>query len=382
LASAAPFFTDTKESQLDDLFWRICEELQLGDAMYQQVVQRYEAVCRWLQVPGSPAASLRPSMYPHGSMRIGTTVKPIGRDEHDLDFVCEFQVTPNAFQTPLQILKIIEARLAEHQIYGSMLEMKNRCARLNYSNDFHMDILPACLDPNSSTGGIFVPDRESRSWKPSNPKGYADWFGKRCELVIAILAEEARSMGEAEPLPALENAREKATLKRVVQLWKRWRDIRYRNDPKNGAISMVLTTLAAQMYEGETSVAKAFPAILAKTARLAETSRPRIFVRNPANPQEDLSEKWDDPRLYAAFTGGVRELQRAWDVLLATSGLHKIAGQLETMFGEPAKTAISKQAKSLQELRERAALRVKSTGIITAASTLGIRMRPNTFHGE
>ena len=50
---------------------------------------RYEAVCRWLEAQGGAVERHPPSMYPQGSIRIGTTVRTFGRDEHDLDFVCE-----------------------------------------------------------------------------------------------------------------------------------------------------------------------------------------------------------------------------------------------------------------------------------------------------
>ena len=72
MAAPAFFFTNDPHSQMDDLLWRICEELQLSPARYQQAVERYEAVCHWLEANGSAVASFRPSLYPQGSMRIGT----------------------------------------------------------------------------------------------------------------------------------------------------------------------------------------------------------------------------------------------------------------------------------------------------------------------
>jgi hypothetical protein len=382
VASNRIAFAENVHGQVDNLLWGVCEELQLTPTRYQQAVERYEAVCRWLEATGSAVASYLPTIYPQGSMRIGTTVRPFGRDEHDLDFVCEFQVSASTFQSPLQLLKLIESRLRENKAYALILEPKNRCVRLNYANEFHLDILPACPDQASGGSCLVVPDRESRLWKPSNPKGYGDWFEKRCELALAVLAERDRLLAKAEPIPPQEATEEKSTLKRAVQLLKRWRDIHYEHTCDLAPISMVLTTLAANAYAGQLSVAEALTGIIGRIVSLIRSSNPRVFVLNPANPQEDLSERWNDPAKYAAFLQGMGELQQQWTKVMATSGIHNVSGLLEKLFGEPVKAAVAKQARLLQELREKSALRVAPTGLITASPAASIRTRANTFHGD
>jgi hypothetical protein len=367
---------------MDDLLSRICEEIQLSPTRYQQAVNRYMTVCEWLEAEG-PVAAFKPSLYPQGSMRIGTTNKPAGRDEYDLDFVCEFLVSPAMFSSPMQLLKLLEGRLLQHKTYASILELKNRCIRLNYANEFHMDILPACSDRTSGNGCLVVPDRESRWWKPSNPKGYAAWFDQCCELAVQVMmSERARIMTKAEPVPEQEIAAEKAILKRVVQLLKRWRDLYYAKKGDVAPISMVLTTLAARCYRGQRSTSRAMSDILAQVVAMVEAAKPRIYVLNPANPKEDLSDRWDDPELYAAFVSGIRELHRDWTRAMALVGMQHVAKALEKLFGEPVKVALAKQANRLQELRGQSALRVTPAGIITAAPAISVPLRPNTFHGK
>jgi hypothetical protein len=366
---------------MDDLLWRICDELQLSPTRYQQAVNRYEAVCQWLEADGSSVAAFRPTIYPQGSMRIGTTVKPMGKSEHDLDFVCEFQLHPQSFDRPSQLLKLIEARLREHKVYASILELKNRCVRLNYANEFHMDILPACADRLAGEHCVVVPDRKLSCWKASSPKGYAEWFERRCELVIEVLmAERRRVMAKAEPIPDQEATQEKATLKRAVQLLKRWRDMRYAKNMDVAPISMVLTTLAAQTYEGQFSVSKAISGILDKLVAFIEVSKPRIVVFNPANPREDLSECWDDPAQYGAFVLGIRDLHVKWTKVMTTIGIPNVAGALEALFGDPVPVAVRKQADAIQELRRNARLHATPTGMMSIAPAIGTAMRSNTFH--
>ena len=382
MATAKVQFTDDRNIQIDDLLKHVCEELQLNPSRYQQAVDRYEAVCRWLEDEGSAVAAFSPTIYPQGSMRIGTTVKPFGRDEYDLDFVCEFQFHVNMLQSPIQLLRLLELRLREHEAYRSILEMKNRCVRLNYANEFHMDILPAC--PDVSIGGtcLFVPDGKSQTWKHSNPKGYANWFESRCELALKRLIERRAMMDKAAPIPPQEAAEEKAILKRVVQLLKRWRDVHYQRQRELAPISMVLTTMAAQAYTGELTVTEALTSVLNNFVSLVASSAPRVYVLNPANPKEDLSERWNDTARYRAFVDGISKFRERWNKALAANGIHKIANELEFLFGEPVKTETNRQARAVQDLREKSALRVAATGILTSAATRSVPVRANTFHGK
>lgn len=382
MATARVLVPGDKTSQLDDLLRLVCEDLQLPPSRYDDAVNRYQAVCNWLEAEGSAVAIFNPTIYPQGSMKIGTTVRLFGGDEYDLDFVCEFRFRVNNLKSPLQILKLLESRLRQHEIYRSILEMKNRCVRLNYANEFHLDILPACPNPGEGGSCLFVPDRESHSWKHSNPKGYADWFESRCELALNRLIESRRLMAKAEPIPPQEAAEEKAILKRVVQLLKRWRDVRYQWEPKIAPISMVLTTMAAEAYSGEQTVTEAMTSVLNNFVSAIASGKPRVHVLNPANPKEDLSERWNDATQYRAFVHGITELQGEWSKALATTGIQNVANQLEHLFGEPVKTAVKRQAKTLQELREKSALRIAQGGLLTSVPAAGIRVRPNTFHGK
>ena len=382
MATAKMVFPEDRNTQVDDLLKGVCDELQLVPTKYDQAVKRYQAVCNWLEVDSSVVAVFNPTIYPQGSMKIGTTVKPLGREEYDLDFVCEFRFSVSQLQSPLQLLKLLEARLRQHELYRSILEMKNRCVRLNYANQFHMDILPACPDPQGGGSCLFVPDRKSRSWSFSNPKGYADWFESRCELALRLLMEQRRLMAKAEPIPPQQAAEEKAVLKRVVQLLKRWRDVHYQREPKLAPISMVLTTMAAQAYGGERTVTGALTSVLNNVVSLVAQSAPRVFVLNPANRKEDLSERWNDAAQYRAFVDGARELHERWSKALVTNGIQNVSNELRHVFGEPVEAALKKQAVTLQELREKSSLRVSQAGSLTVIPTHGVRVRPNTFHGK
>jgi hypothetical protein len=63
---------------------------------------------------------------------------------------------------------------------------KNRCIRIVYANLFYIDILPGFQESALDINRIVVPDRSLKDWTPSNPKGYAEWFGSIFTLFRSI----------------------------------------------------------------------------------------------------------------------------------------------------------------------------------------------------
>ena len=76
-ATVPAFFTDDAQAQLDDHLMLVCEELQLAPSRYRLAVERYGAVSRVLEDEGSPFHGNPLSIYPQGSMALGTTVHPL-----------------------------------------------------------------------------------------------------------------------------------------------------------------------------------------------------------------------------------------------------------------------------------------------------------------
>jgi hypothetical protein len=288
-ASAVSFSTDFSDS-LDGLLLQICDELQLAPARYDRAVQRYDTLNRALESAASPFRHFTPEIYPQGSMALGTTVAPIA-GPHDLDFVLQLARDHESVD-PMKLIRALYDFLRQHGTYSSMTSLKNRCVRIEYADEFYMDVLPACR--NGAVGGtcLKVPDRAAKGWSDSNPLGYVKWFKKRGSILNID-----RVLDRAAPIPEQEAVAEKDTLQLIVQLLKRWRDLYYRAEPELAPISVVLTTLAGLTYRGERSVSQALSSALGGMLLLVDASRRsgerHLRVWNPSNTAEDLSERWD-----------------------------------------------------------------------------------------
>ncbi|MGA2370312.1 MAG: nucleotidyltransferase [Candidatus Korobacteraceae bacterium] len=369
--------TTSRITSLDEILFEVCDDLQLTENRHSLATQRYTAVGTVLESSSSPFTMLKPRIYPQGSMALGTTVKPVV-GPHDLDFVLELSVS-HADVDPMALIKTLFNYLKQLDRYSEMTELKNRCVRLVYADDFYMDILPACRDGASGGTCVQVPDRKVKSWKPSNPTGYIGWFTARS----LVLEPRRVVLADAAPIPPLQATESKAPLQLAVQLL-RWRDLCYLDQPDEAPISIVLTTLAARNYHGEASVSRAVSAILTgiqEEIAFAESRQTRVWILNPTNAGEDLSERWNqDEGSYGAFVDGINNLRSKWDTLLRKQG--NPGPELKELFGETVSRVYEKRARRLQEQRRGQKLGVAPSGMISMASPSIATAKPNTFYGE
>lgn len=373
----------SKTETLDDVLIRVCNILQLSPTQFSLAEKHYHAICNWLGADDSFLNPYRPDLYPQGSVALGTTVKPQRGEEYDVDLVCELGIAYEAVSRPIILLDMIERRMRESDLYRDRLERKKRCLRVNYERNFHLDILPACPDPQSGPTCLVIPDREERFWQASNPKGFVRWFKQKGALRL-IDSRMGKAMDSAAPLPQPQTADEKNTLQVTVQLIKRWRDLHYAHQLELAPVSIVLTTLLGNHYFGEQSIssslAGAIDAILSKLP-----SAGRLIVTNPSHPQEELSERWKDGDAYQAFVKGLRLLRTQMRELIASPDMGQMSAMAQTMFGESvAKAAFEQQAQAIKKFRDEDRMRVgrSMAGIVGLSATAAAPIPRNTFYGE
>lgn len=312
-------------------------------------------------------------------MRHGTTVRPKNHVEYDLDLVCLLYVPADDSITPEELYELVYERLNAHPAYSKILERKNRCVRLSYAGDFHMDILPA--RPDFGRGGtcLLIPDRELRCWKPTNPQGFAEWFDAQATLGDRVI----RRYGSASLMTAAQHLEMKATLRRVTQLMKRRRDIVFDGD-QYCARSVVLTTLAATDYDGQILCTDALDSVLdAIIDAFGDLTDPPP-VPNPTNVAENFADKWTK-RTFQEFMGFIRGFRVEMDELLELEDLEEIHAKLKEMFGEGVATEVVKDAAArMRSAKDNGSLRYAGpTVTLTSAATAKARSIPgNTFHGD
>jgi Second Messenger Oligonucleotide or Dinucleotide Synthetase domain len=359
--------------QLDELLDLACEELQLPFTHHVLAERHYHAVAAWLDAEDSPLRQWRPTIYPQGSFLIGTTTRPIHKQEYDLDFVCQMQLD-HSRNNAVTVLDRVKERLLSNGTYAPMVEAMKRCVRLNYAGNFHMDILPGAPDQPGFGTRIRVPDRRLAGWKSSDPKGFATWFHRRGTQLLEKRAD-------AEPIPRQQSVAEKTALQRAVQLAKRARDRYFDNNTDLAPRSIVLTTLMGHAYRGQRSTSQTVHDMLV-SLRLISGATSAPIVLNPANPEEMLSEQWaTKPETFAKFGRWLDWFAAGWGRVLAARSVQETQKELSGLFGgEVVQQAFVKQAQRLDELRKAGRLGIDRTGSLVVDA--GLMVRTNTFFGS
>jgi len=368
-----------KQQQLDELLLHGLESLDLTQAQFNDAIAKYEAVGRCLAAPGSVLAPYSPTIYAQGSMAIGTTNKAVGRDERDIDLVCEMVLPVTISQAEAK--RLLGQCLMENAIYATMLKEKNRCWRLVYAGEFHMDILPSKPDQRLPTPtALLVPDSALRRWKESDPRGYAAWFKR----------ETARSMRQSsggiragvEPAPQYLSVWDKAPLQIAIQLLKRHRDLRL-NGNDDAPISIIITTLAARAYRGQDSIIATLFDLLQRMPLYIDHDENRLpFVRNPTNVLENFADKWHtEPQKQRVFNQWIEDAKVDLNELAAAT-LGQSGESLKRFLGECHSNSALRAYGDRMQRQRGAGLRVATTsGLLGATAGRTSEVAANTFYG-
>lgn len=353
---AAPYLVQAN-ADLDYVLEQIARTLQLTPDQHKLALKHYTTIADWLAADDSPLARFRPWIYPQGSMALETTVRPLQREEYDLDLVCQML---NTGRSALDVFELVYNRIRSHGIYAPMAERMNRCVRLTYAHDFHLDIIPAEPDPARGDTAIVVPDRTLERWTPSNPRGYVAWYSNRSRESLVEMRKKV------DPVPRPTPSDEKPALTIAVQLLKRRRDLLC--DAETAPRSIVLTTLAAENYSGTDCVFTALTQIVAGIQDRIEEAYPyRITVCNPTNEDEKFCESFEGPGRYDAFKKFINQLQRDVTRIGEADGMADLEKTLTETFGDE---PVNKALRSYTELQK--AKRDKGTLPFTGAGAGGI----------
>lgn len=378
--------------QLDDQLDKMAEALQLDDTRRERMETAYKAVHQFVLDDTVFFKALVSEAYAQGSVRMGTTNKPYEGNEFDLDTVIQLKTIASKYP-PDEIRRQLERRLREPgSRWKDTLEVKSRCLRIQYKNDFHMDLLVASQQSDFCKNTILVLDKETKQVCISNPRGHADWFIEKANLIVESLLEQAdkrvKASASLERLPA-DVFKRKKPLQRSVQLLKRYRDIFFAGNSDYATSSIILTTIAGQYYNGEASIFSTMDGIINRIINDADDfifmGSGRIKVLNPVNKNEDFTSKWDtEPQYYSEFLRFARHLRGEWNKFKYQQGVLVESRILKGLFGEDAYNLGSiKRSEEINKLRSNGLLRQdRQSGIITSSVIGSSLVKPNTFFGE
>jgi len=386
------------KKELFDIFEKIGYSLDITPTQYKLAKERYEAVGKWLAEgeycilgSGKKQCFKDGEIYPQGSIRLETVVKPTGKNEFDIDLVF---FTPNVSAeniTPGQLKELIGNRLKENETYKRMLKPLNRGWCLEYANEFHLDITPSLdnhFEPHNESE--LVADKELKQYVPSNPKGFAQWFEDISEIAPSInitksMFEARNSMVVFEDSATVtdlpEHRQNKPLLKRFVQIFKRHRDEMFKSQG-NAPISIIITTLVAKSYLyciQHFSYDNAYDLMVDTLRFMPKYIDNRGFnywIENPTVSGENFAEKWNvKPIRKQAFDQWHSQCLKFFGEFHENIGQYVLFNSLEEGFGKNQAELIREQY--IQKIEKN---RAAGTVLGYSAGVTG-SVKANTFFG-
>jgi hypothetical protein len=152
---------------------------------------------------------------------------------------------------------------------------------------------------------------------------------------------------------------------------KRHRDLIFVGDAaEDRPISVILTTLAAKAYEGESSLDSALAGVTDRLLQQFDDAERRT-VLNPVIPKENFADKWATrPQRREAFFSWYARFQADVRRFLEATKVSSISESLDPLVGERAKSrAFSAHSEVLNEMQRRGTLGVMSKAAVLAPTT-------------
>ncbi|MBR1146123.1 nucleotidyltransferase [Bradyrhizobium sp. AUGA SZCCT0431] len=335
---------------LDAVLAEIAVNIQLPPGLHTKAIDRYEAVRRYIERPGSPLEERVACFYPQGSMAIDATTSTRGTDdEYDLDFVAEIDGPDFG---PEALLDDLEAALEGYPV--SRIVRQTRCITLYYADGMHLDVTPSRRRapkekegdiPHAKKGASGDPPR----YVPMNSYGFAKWYCARTpteeRFALALnqrLYEQAGiafAAADVEQVPPQTPLIIKSVTTVALQLIKRHRNIAYANETRRIPPSVVLSCHAGHASNPGLGLADMVIRQARWTARAIDAAAKQgrlLSVPNPEFPAERFTDRWPESQVQqTAYSRRLHQLANGLEA--ARNGnvqLEDLQEWLREQFGE------------------------------------------------
>jgi hypothetical protein len=126
---------------------------------------------------------------PQGSWAHETIIRPAAGLEFDADFLVQLSEDDGLNENPRSYANAVYAALSGHPIYGAMSSKKDRCVRVTYANDCHVDIITYVVMAN---GRQVIVNRHTNEFEDTNPVGFSEWIQEKDRLTNGNLRKAIR----------------------------------------------------------------------------------------------------------------------------------------------------------------------------------------------
>ncbi|WP_413472130.1 SMODS domain-containing nucleotidyltransferase [Shewanella baltica] len=272
-----------------------------------------------------------------GSYGHRTIIKPLSGNEFDADVII-FLKEQEGWEAK-DYINNIKAALQQSSTYKDMLKSGNRCVCINYSGDFHIDIVP-CVVKELAVGKdvkqYYICNKRENEFEQTDPEAYKTWVKSKNQFT------------------------KNNQLIKCIRLFKYLRDIKTTFSCK----SILLTTLIAeQVHEYEltsthfTDIATTLRTIVTRLDEYLQAHEEMPKIQNPVQREENFNRHWDQQKFdnFKLFISKYRGwIEDAYDEQNREISIEK----WRKVFGQKfhSTTGISSKVKNYNQVLEEASL--------------------------
>lgn len=227
------------------------------------------------------------SSWLQGSYKLGTQIRPSKGTEFDIDLGIYFGWPGdprNGPYRPTELKSLIQQSLHAYAVEAGddVLEViepsKERCARIRFAGNFHIDVPAYHLDAQADLRHLAT---ETKGWESSDPKALVVWFRQQFDDEDFV------------------------QVRRLIRYLKIWATLNLAKPPP----SILLTVLAVEAYRSLSAAQMESDdiAISNMVAVLIARLRDNPSVSNPAQVEENLNRLPETD--YGHFISGLEDLQ-------------------------------------------------------------------------
>ncbi|MEW1999779.1 cyclic GMP-AMP synthase DncV-like nucleotidyltransferase [Streptomyces coelicoflavus] len=166
----------------------LADTVNLNQTRLDQLDDRVAAITSTLKAD-SQIGGLYRTHIPQGSWAHRTIIRPFNNHEFDADFLLHLDEVED--WKPKDYLREVRAAFKRSTTYKSKVTKKNRCCRIVYAGDCHVDVVPYIT---LADGREVIVNYAEDDFEDTNPQGFTDWMKEKDSLANGQLRRVIRLM--------------------------------------------------------------------------------------------------------------------------------------------------------------------------------------------
>ncbi|MET9355578.1 cyclic GMP-AMP synthase DncV-like nucleotidyltransferase [Streptomyces sp. NPDC006617] len=263
----------------------LSECVNLSEARLQSLDSRVNSISSVLKNGDNAISNRYLGMIPQGSYAHRTMINPVGKfDEFDADVLLELEENKD-WSARDYVEELYKAFRASGR-YRHMVSRHAHCVKVDYANEFHIDVVPYL----ERHGSHYVTNRDDDVFELTDPEGFNEWLDERNRIASGRLVK-------------------------VIRLFKYLRDYKNTFSAKSiilnillgGRVNSVLLLGNAKRY---CDLPTAFTNILSDLNDYLQVNPTMPSIDDPSCPGQNFNHRWSEDQ-YQNFRNRV-QLYHGW----------------------------------------------------------------------